>query len=347
MDTTVECKLVDIDQHWDKLIQQSEFDIYHMAGWIQSSTFIDHGEAKALIITMNNKQLLFPLIIRKIDEVFWDITSTYGYSGLLSVGEISRLEQDYMLEQAIQYLKEKNCVSWFIRLHPILNNHWVSEIGCLVEHGPTLSSDLTKTEEEHWAETQTRHRRGIKKALNEGCTTKIERLNDENIKVFAEIYEETMRTLGASAFYFFTPEYYHSLSRLLNDNIILITAFDCNQIPMAASIYTHCEKSGIMQYHLGGTKDSYRGLQPAKLITHEARRWGKEHHYKVLHLGGGVGAQRDSLYEYKQGFSSNEHLFKTHRIVINQAVYDQLCNEKGFNQQEIQNLTEYFPLYRK
>ena len=101
-----------------------------------------------------------------------------------------------------------------------------------------------------------------------------------------------MRMLGATAFYFFHKQYYDSLLQLLHNNIILITAFNKKQKPIASSMYTYCQKSGIMQHHLGGTLDDYRELQPSKLITHEARQWGRENHYKVLHFGGGLGAQK-------------------------------------------------------
>ncbi|MGC6405626.1 peptidoglycan bridge formation glycyltransferase FemA/FemB family protein [Bisgaard Taxon 45] len=347
MDTSVKCTLVAIDSEWDNDINQFEFDIYHMSGWINSSTLIDKGEAKALIITLEEKKLLIPIITRQIDDRYWDATSTYGYSGLLYTPNLTETEINHMLTAAITYLKENHCVSLFIRLHPILNANWSSHLGHIVEHGPTLSSDLTKTEEEHWAETQQRHQRGIRKAIKVGVTTKIEKLNRSNIETFIRIYEETMRTLNATSFYFFSKDYYESLSNLLNDNIILITAFCRKEKAIASSMYTHCPKSGILQHHLGGTLDDYRELQPSKLITHEARKWGRENQYKILHFGGGLGAKRDSLYEYKKGFSSNEHLFRTHRIVTNLDVYKRLCDEKGFSEEEIKNLDQYFPLYRK
>ncbi|MGC7590640.1 peptidoglycan bridge formation glycyltransferase FemA/FemB family protein [Bisgaard Taxon 46] len=347
MKSPVICELVDINTEWDAYTNQFEFDIYHLSGWIKSSELIDHGEAKGLIISMDDKKLLFPLIIRKIDDTYWDITSTYGYSGVLHSDNLAEDEINYMLNKAVNYLKSQNCVSWFIRLHPILNKDWHSQVGHIVEHGPTLSSDLTKTEEEHWAETKKGHRKGIQKALNEGCTTKIEKINQENIDIFYDIYEETMRTLGASKFYFFSKEYYSSLIDLLDENIILITAFDRHNTPIASSIYTLCDKSGIIQHYLGGSLNDYRHLQPAKLITHEARRWGKLNHYKLLHFGGGVGAQKDSLYEYKKGFSSNEHLFRTQRIIINDEIYTQLCRDKCFSEQDIKDISQFFPLYRK
>jgi len=300
MDSNVNCSLVDVDDEWDTAVKKFNFDIYHLSGWLKSSAVIDDGQAKGLMIKFGNNELLFPLIIRRIDSIFWDATSPYGYGGPLGDSVLTNQEIDQLLQNAINFLKEHNCVSWFIRLHPILNIEWNSKFGTIVEHGPTLSSDLSKTEEEHWSETQQRHQRGIKKALKQSIYTKIEELNENNALIFSKIYLETMKHVNASDFYLFDDLYF-------------------------------------------GTLDAYRNLQPAKLIVHIARAWGREKRYSILHLGGGFGASLDSLYEYKKGFSSNEHVFKTHRIVVNSDVYIKLLNKNG----RVGQLTEYFPLYRK
>nr|WP_279052440.1 hypothetical protein [Acinetobacter tandoii] len=342
MDSNVNCSLVDVDDEWDTAVKKFNFDIYHLSGWLKSSAVIDDGQAKGLMIKFGNNELLFPLIIRRIDSIFWDATSPYGYGGPLGDSVLTNQEIDQLLQNAINFLKEHNCVSWFIRLHPILNIEWNSKFGTIVEHGPTLSSDLSKTEEEHWSETQQRHQRGIKKALKQSIYTKIEELNENNALIFSKIYLETMKHVNASDFYLFDDLYFIALAKNLKGRILLITAYD-NETPIAASIFTYCQESKIIQYHLGGTLDAYRNLQPAKLITHIARAWGREKRYSILHLGGGFGASLDSLYEYKKGFSSNEHVFKTHRIVVNSDVYIKLLNKNG----RVGQLTEYFPLYRK
>ena len=342
MDANVKCSLVDVDDEWDTAVKKFNFDIYHLSGWLKSSAVIDDGQAKGLMIKFGNNELLFPLIIRRIDNIFWDATSPYGYGGPLGDSVLTNQEIDLLLQNAINFLKEQNCVSWFIRLHPILNIGWNSKFGTIVEHGPTLSSDLSKTEEEHWSETQQRHQRGIKKALKQSIYTKIEEFNENNALIFSKIYLETMKHVNASDFYLFDDLYFIALAKNLKGRILLITAYD-NETPIAASIFTYCQESKIIQYHLGGTLDAYRNLQPAKLIAHIARAWGREKRYRILHLGGGLGASLDSLYEYKKGFSSNEHVFKTHRIVVNSDIYLKLLNKNG----RVGQLTEYFPLYRE
>ena len=169
------------DRHeWDNKIQ-FDFDIYHMSGWDQIVCTHWSKVTQRLIITWMKKTLLFPLIIRRLDDKYWDITSTYGYSGVLASTNLTETEIDKMLTAAIDYLKDRHCVSWFLRLHPILNANWFSHVGHLVAHGPTLSSDLTKQQKnigQKHNKTSKRHQKKRRKS----AYNKIEQLNNRILK---------------------------------------------------------------------------------------------------------------------------------------------------------------------
>ena len=355
---TVTIDFVAIDQNWDKLIADYHFDIYHLSGWITASAIVDKGKPQGIIAHYKNKKVFLPIIMRGIDREidsenidfrdvdsdYWDATSTYGYGGPLMDQSITNAEVDIIMEAVRASLFAKGCVSLFMRLHPIINKEWIPTVGKALTHGLTLMSDLSKSAEEHWGETQNRHRRGIKKALKMNVVTKIEQLTRENSLVFSSIYKETMAQVNASQYYFFDDAYFFNLLEHLQDRIVLITAY-LEDKAIASSIYTICKESGIMQFHLGGTLNAYTNLQPSKLITHVARDWGRENRYKLLHLGGGVGASLDSLYEYKKGFSSQELLFKTYRLIINPIKYAALVADSWFSENDLNS--DFFPLYRK
>jgi lipid II:glycine glycyltransferase (peptidoglycan interpeptide bridge formation enzyme) len=106
---------------------------------------------------------------------------------------------------------------------------------------------------------------------------------------------------------------------------------------------------GIVQYHLSGTLGEFLELAPMKLLLDTVRLWANERKGRVLHLGGGVGAQEDSLFEFKAGFSDRRHEFAVWRWMLLPKIYDQLCQERrrwnsrnGFNSVA----TDYFPAYR-
>ena len=62
-----------------------------------------------------------------------------------------------------------------------------------------------------------------------------------------------------------------------------------------------------------------------------------------LHLGGGLGGEEDSLFEFKSGFSDLFLNFKTWRFMADEASYDSIVEARGLTSY---SNTEFFPLYR-
>jgi lipid II:glycine glycyltransferase (peptidoglycan interpeptide bridge formation enzyme) len=98
---------------------------------------------------------------------------------------------------------------------------------------------------------------------------------------------------------------------------------------------------------LSGTSIEGRKYQPSKIILDYMIKWGIENKYSVLHLGGGVGGNADALYKFKKGFSSTDMKFSTIRMVVNEDIYQELSLRSGFSIDEISNLSDFFPIYRK
>lgn len=338
-------KLISIDNEWDDQIKSFDFDIYHLSAWLNASSVIEEGQPKGIIATYNDIKVFIPIIVREINDGLWDATTPYGYGGPIYAHYLSHRNLDFMLTHIRNYLYEKGCISLFLRLHPILNQNWDTSdnIGTTVVHGPTLVSDLSKTEEEHWLETQRRHRKDINKAKRSFLDIKIEPLSEHNIPTFLPIYIDTMERNKANIFYFFDADYFYKLSADLKDRLLLFTAY-YNEKPISSILCTHCKESGIIQSHLGGTLTEYQNLYAYKLLTHLTRSWGRENGYKLLHFGGGVGAEKDTLYEFKKGFSSDELSFKTYRMIVNPEIYSNLCvSHLSKNKLKCNN---FFPQYR-
>ncbi|WP_352336409.1 GNAT family N-acetyltransferase [Psychrobacter sp. 16-MNA-CIBAN-0192] len=341
---TTNVYFTEIDNAWDMKISEHKFDIYHLSGWVNASSIVEEGRPQGIIAEYANKMFFLPIIKREINSEYWDAISPYGYGGPVIDALLTQVEVDIVLGAVKEFLANAGCVSVFARLNPILNQEWSSIIGTAVTHGFTLISDLSKTKEELWEETQNQHRRGIKKALKMNIVAKVESFTEERIKTFSEIYRETMTKVGATEYYFFDDSYLDQLSANLNERLLLVTAYDDDKA-VASSIYTICKESGIMQFYLGGTLNDYRNLQPSKLITHIAREWGQENGYDVLNLGSGLCGRADSLYKYKKGFSSTELVFKTWRLIVNLEKYNQLVMDNA-TLTDVEMQSDYFPLYR-
>lgn len=326
---------------WTMALDKCVHDVYHSENWVVASEAIDKGRAHAVFVESDGQIGLFPFLKRQIERNSWDASSPYGYGGpIISCDSPSNWLQESMAA-AVLKLKEEGCVSWFVRLHPLLNEAFQSDLGLVVDHGKTVSVDLLKTEEEHWKETRSGHRGDIRKSLKAGVTLSYEK-DEHTLRAFVDIYRDTMRALNADEYYLFDDKYFYDLVALLNENLLLVTAHE-GGVCIGGSMFTICKSSGIMQYHLSGTSTAYRHRQPSKLILHEARAWGRSNGLARLHLGGGLAAKEDALYKFKAGFSNDSHLFQSLRIVVDDKEYSRLCMSRNLPDLDPR---EFFPAYR-
>jgi hypothetical protein len=138
------------------------------------------------------------------------------------------------------------------------------------------------------------------------------------LRDFVSVYYETMRRVRAQDGYFFEEEYFLGLAEQLGETLQLFIVRAPDGEIMGGGLFTLCD--GIVQYHLGGTRNAALKLSPAALMFDQVRLWGNEQGARFLHLGGGVGASEDSLFQYKAGFSHRRHTFATLRSSRKRAV---------------------------
>jgi len=116
---------------------------------------------------------------------------------------------------------------------------------------------------------------------------------------------------------------------------------------ISGGLFTLC--AGIVQYHLGGTRDSAVKLSPMMLVLETVRNWANENRAHTFHLGGGVGAKPDSLFQFKARFSQQRHSFTTWRWIIAPEAYRELSLQKDRWNSEcgLQAISaSFFPAYR-
>jgi hypothetical protein len=155
-----------------------------------------------------------------------------------------------------------------------------------------------------------------------------------------------MKRAGAQSSYFFDRAYFDLLTRELQDVSHLFVVLKDGEVA-AATICTIC--NGIVQDHLGGTRDAFLKYSPDRLVVDTERKWAKAAGARVFHLGGGVGAQEDSVFRYKSGFSQRRHTFRTWRWVLQPEIYGELCERatRCNASNGLQAISAgYFPAYR-
>ncbi|MBA3403868.1 MAG: GNAT family N-acetyltransferase, partial [Gemmatimonadaceae bacterium] len=264
------------------------------------------GEATAFFSEAEGVRLLIPLIVRRVigqvadaSTAPLDATSPYGYpSPLLSSHAGS---SDDSMERGllafVSGLRQRGIVAAFVRLHPLLSFpiETLTRVGEVVRHGDTVSVDLALSDEEIWAATSGFHRKSIQNAERLGYAARMDP-DWAQFDQFVEIYLQTMSRVGAAQFYRFSREYLVALRQALGDKAHLCVV-ETKGVVAAAGLVT--EVGGIVQIFLAGSRHEFLPHSPAKVMENFVRYWAKARGNRWFHLGGGVGASNDSLFQFK------------------------------------------------
>lgn len=355
----METSIVAVDSPvFQNILDHLTHDVYHLPSYILTEADRLKAQAAAIFISDGSKQFLLPYLLWQCpeelcvslqDRVQYDVVSPYGYPGIL-LNEAAQNDPNF-LDASLQLLSstfqsQKIC-SAFIRLHPILNNTLQSILGesKVSAGGMTVSIDLTLSEQEQWQQMQSSRRTKINRCRRQGFGTTISPFLVEHISAFMDIYQDTMDRLNAKEIYYFDRAYYESLVRLSPHVFVCFIERENN--PICAGIFTEC--CGIVQYHLGCTKTDFLPLSPSNQMFDEVRLWAKARCNRIFHLGGGLGSQQDSLFDFKASFSKQRHHFCTLRLITDSKCYQALiqarAKQMNVNPDELVN-SAFFPAYR-
>lgn len=341
--------LIDGDR-WDKIVRSfKNYDVYYLSGYVKAFWLNGDGEPMLLYFEGSGTRAVNVVMKRDIgkceqlsqsveENTYFDLITPYGYGGFLIEGISSKqLEKEY-----VDYCRNNNIVSEFVRFHPILKNHeMVNNIYDEVYLGKTIAVD-TESPEQIWKNFTSKNRNMVRKAKK--AELEVFWARDENIiEEFMKIYNATMDKDVAEDYYYFKKEFYESILNDLKYNAMWFYAKKDKKI---AAISIFLFENGNMHYHLSASRREYQHMAPTNLLLYEAALWASYNGYRVLHLGGGVGAKEDSLYSFKKAFNrqSDCHFYIGKKIFC-EEVYDKLVNyrrgKEGFEEK-----SSFFPLYR-
>ena len=157
------------------------------------------------------------------------------------------------------------------------------------------------------------HRNEILKAAKSGVYVLVD--SDLNsLSEFTQIYQQTMRDLGAGSYYLFNDDYFLNLKGVQDFKIILLFAvYEDKKI--AASIFFVTQN--IMHYYLSGSVAKYKKYAASKMLIAKAYEIALDLGVSQIILGGGVGSQKDALFEFKKGFSHRLEKFHVFKKILN------------------------------
>ncbi|HEV7868776.1 MAG TPA: GNAT family N-acetyltransferase [Chthoniobacteraceae bacterium] len=337
---------------WRAVLEQSwQHDFHQLPQYHRVAEQRGEGVAQLFVYAQSEHTIALPLLLRPVDlrepDGWQDATSVYGYGGPVASHEKVPVEVARNFQSALaEELERRRVISVFSRLHPLIaNDGLLAGLGECPMNGQTISIDLTLPDEAQTARFSRSCRRSLRRLRELGFVG----LHDQEKRYLAEfvsVYLETMRRAGAQSSYFFDEAYFGLLTRELGEVSQLFVVLKNGEVT-AGTLCTICD--GIVQDHLGGTRDAFLKFSPDRLVVDTERLWAKESGARIFHLGGGVGAQQDSVFHYKAGFSDRQHSFRTWRWIIRPELYEEL-SAKSARRNAANGLSavsaEFFPAYR-
>lgn len=348
-------EVFNIDQRsqWENTLGSARrSDFYHTHAYHALAQRRGEGIAHMWVYKEAGYMIAVPLLVRPLENVpgleragygWYDAVSVYGYAGpVASHEEVPQEVIENFHVALLQSFRERRIISVFSRLHPLLRNEqMVDGLGDCIYCGDTVAIDLTLTPQEQWKRFRNNHQRQIRKLRRLGYSF----VHDDERKFlpeFISIYTETMKRVEAKQEYFFEPAYFDGLfeDRARNTYLFLLTH---GGSPVCGGIFI--EFGGILEFHLGGTRNSDLQNAPMKLLIDEIRLLATEKCYKLFHLGGG----KSSLFHFKVGFSERSYPFSTWQWIVDSEIYDLACERRtAFDECHEQHAVsgDFFPRYR-
>jgi hypothetical protein len=344
---------------WKQILEQLNSDFYHLPEYLAIEANRLDAIPEAFLATDGDKFFFVPYLLRKCDEKLFpesiseecfDVTSPYGYPGFL-YNQAASSDPDFLklvANELKSWFAKKGICSAFFRLHPILNQNIINIFPAdsfnFTDNGETIAVDLSLSEAQIWSNTRDSHRTKINRCKRRGIVATIG--NDRRyLAEFRAIYQETMDRVAAKESYYFENEYYLNLLNLEDKVHICLVELE-GQAICGSLLFEH---DGIVQYHLGGTKNEFLKLAPTTLMFDFIRLWAKERGNLYFHLGGGLGGGNDNLYHFKAGFSQQRYRFFTLRLITHTENYDKLVKRRAKTlDMQAERLIEsgFFPAYR-
>ena len=336
-------------EQWDAVVRSfKDYDVYYLSGYVIA--FQIHGDGEPHLFYYEGESVRGINVVMKRDiakdacftgkveaNTWFDFATPYGYGGWLIEGDGDSSE---LFDCYQSWCQKHNVVSEFVRYHPVLGNQQYSDsfYDVRVLSG-TIAMDLSSPKT-IWTNLTSKNRNMVRKAQKSGVVIYNGRY-PEIFEKFREVYNGTMERDDAEAYYFFKPEFYHSVMTELPQEAQVFYAELEGEVIAAAIMLA---SNGRLNYHLSGSIREYQNLAPTNLLLYTAALWGSCNGCKTLHLGGGVGSSEDSLYKFKCAFYRGEPCkFYTGRKMHIKEKYQELVGMR--DQSKIIN-SGFFPKYR-
>ncbi len=322
------------DDEWDaRLDALGLTDAYLRRGYLRAGAVLTPAEPVLLHLASDGGDVVFAALERSGPA---DLITPYGYGGPVTAGDdppVSAFAAAFG-----NWCRARGVVSTFVLFHPLYANQEL-ELGFRVEPlTGTIAWDLAP-ETDLLAGMHRHHRRMVRRALGAETEVRVGVCppgDVDRLAGFRRLYAETMQRAGAEGFYLFDEAYWAALADGVD--LVLVEVWQGSEQLAAVLGLTGAP---WLHYHLGASSESGRNLGASHLALYALARWGQEQGYGRLHLGGGVGGRRDSLFLYKERFAPGGEI----PAAIGKAVHDAERYAELTGQAQV-SYDGFFPGYR-
>ena len=328
--THVACAEVE-PERWDEVLTAAGVtDVYYARAFVAASAVLVDAEPVLLRLAGGAGDVFFACLLRREPT---DVVTPYGYGGPVGAGDDPPLAEFPAAYEA--WCDARGVVASFVVFHPLLGNAGSPAAAGFRLRALAGTVAWPLDGPEPLLALHRRHRRLVRRAAAAGCEVGVEPAPAE-LNEFAGVYAQSMRRAGASPFYRFPGEYWHALL----DGVRLVRVDVRAEGRLIASVLGMGEPPWL-HYHLGGAADAARGTGASHLALLRLAEWGREHGYRLLHLGGGVGGRDDSLLEFKLRFAPHGRVpASIGKAVHDRAAYLRLAGATAVD------WDAFFPAYR-
>ena len=333
-------------------------DIYYAPEYALACESLDEGEAAAAVMVRGRHAVIHPVMVRDLSPLLLarspkdaaplcDLITPYGYGGPLCSIEDPQSREALVVEFHRRFhalWREKGAVAEFIRFHPLLSTHrgMDGELD-LIRRGETVSLEISTDRERVMAAMSPGARNMLRRAQREGVVVRVES-GPHAIRIFADLYYETLDRHAASKSYYFPVRYFERLAGCLGQACEILIAWR-DQRPLWAGMFLR--EGEFMHYHLSGSVGVGRIPGVNNLGLLEASVRGAARGARTLHLGGGVGSRPDSLFAFKASVGNRRAEYWTGQRILDPAAYVRLCEaRKAAGGANVSANGNYFPSYR-
>jgi serine/alanine adding enzyme len=315
---------------WDSLLDGLGLtDAYLRHGYLRSGAAVAPAEPVLLHLAGGGGDVVFAALLRSDPA---DMVTPYGYGGPVAVGAAPPVAAFASAYE--RWCARRGVVSSFVLYHPLFANR---ELALPTFHQQSMTGTISWNLEtdDLLAGMHRHHRRMVRRAQAAEVEVSIDEA-PADLSAFRALYTETMVRASADPFYLFGDEYWAVLT-----SEVPLVAVDVWRGEEHLAAMLGLTGTPWLHYHLGGSSEAGRSLGANHLAMHTLATWGQQHGYTRLHLGGGVGGRRDSLFLYKERFAPGGEL----PAAMGKAVHDRERYRELTGQDEI-TYDGFFPAYR-